>query len=233
MKTLLISSALVACTAGAATAQITFATGRVDASYFQYSNNPGVYAYNLTGRAAVNIGQFGVQVDVANTSRVFSGLSFDQYSAGLHAYKNLGNDGKFGVFAQRDRIDIFGLANNTNSAGVEAMMGFGAFNIEAAVGAARSSRSSTTYWVADIDAYYAISPSLEANIGALWFLSSNDPYYNIGLTYSPSSLPVSISASFTARAGLDDTYGINVSYSFGPSADERLFSTRETPIYLP
>ncbi len=233
MKNLLISTAMLACAASAASAQITFASARVDASYFQYSNDPGVYSYNFAGRAAIDIGQFGVQVDAVSAAKVYPVISLDQYSAGLHAYKKLGNGGKVGVFALTSRIEVFGRANITNAAGVEAMMSFGAFDVEASVKASRSTRSTTTYWVADIDAYYAITPTLEANIGALWFLSASDPYFNIGLTYSPSSLPISIGASFTARSGLNDTYAINLSYSFGPNSDDRLFATRQTPIYLP
>ncbi len=232
MKNLFIATTLVAGMASAASAQMTFETGSVDVNYFTYDGIPGAYTASLGVRGAYNIGQFGLQLDGSVLSIYVLGSSVEDYSAGIHLTKTLGNGVKLGAYTAVDEFSVF--STTLYGFGAEAMASFGALDLEAAITATTDfGPGSNTLWIADIDAYYQVSPSLELNIGTMQFLGKGVAFevYSVGLDYAFANTPLTIGAEYMTRQG-NGIFNINASYAFGPKSDERLFGSRQYPLYI-
>ncbi len=232
MKTISISAAVLAIAASTASAQMTFDTGSVDLNYYGYDGLPGISSLGFGVRGAYSIGQLGLQFDGSILSFSAFGSSIEDYSAGIHLNKQLGNGTKIGVHIAADNFTL--LSSPIYAFGAEGMVSFGSLEVEAAITATTDfSPGSNMIWIADIDAYYEISRSLELNIGTLQLFSNGLAIesYSVGLNYSLSNIPLTVGASYLTRQG-NGIYNISASYAFGPKSEERLFSSRQYPLYI-
>ncbi len=232
MKYALVSAVILTIAAGTANAQMSFETGKIDFNYYGYEGSPGVSTFILGGRGAYSLGQMGLQFDASALSIGDSISSIQEYSTGIHLYKQLASGSKIGGYAGANAFSISG-SGSIFSAGAEGIASFGALDVEAAIGVFAISTATSNYWSADIDAYYALTPAIELNAGTLILMSGGGSasIYNLGASYTLPGIPLSIGATYLTSAGLN-VYSINASFSFGPKPKERLFNSRIFPLYM-
>lgn len=234
MKSILLTSTILAAMAGAASAQVSFSSASIDLSYLTTADSSLAYA-GFGGRADYDIGQFGLQLDGSANGIMNAGLPLEVYNAAAHIYKPFGNGTKVGGFVVLDSLYFIGTKTNIYSVGVEGMMTFGALDIEASIANIYFSGPTNNAWFAEVDAYYSISQAIELNAQATSFFSSGGAptnTYSLGVNYTMASVPISLGANYQfANGGGDSFIEVVASYAFGPSSDERLFSNRVYPIF--
>jgi len=234
MKITLVSAAVLAVTASTANAQMTFESGSIDLGYYAYQGVPGLSTLTFGARGDYSIGPIGLQLDGSGILVRTTVDSLQTYSVGGHVYKELANGSKIGAYATYEFLPELS-PNRMYAVGVEGIASFGPFDIEAAIGATSDATGGSfgTVWAADVDTYYEISPSLEVNVGILYLFGNftNITVYNAGLNYTLANIPVTIGASYLNRGG-SSSFNVNASFVIGPKLDERLFSSRQYPLYI-
>ncbi len=230
MKNLLPFTLLATLAAGTASAQLAFESGSIDAAYYPLSGTDFV-GYALGVRGDYQLGGLGVQLDGSAT--LFNGVGDDvtEYSIGLHAYKALPSGAKFGAFVG---LDSFFYATPFKNFGAEAMVSLGSVDMEASVGRVYLDNFNNGVWIANLDAYYEISPAIEVSAGAIIFFDAEieSTFYTIGAEYTLPNMPLSIGAQYLTDGEGTDDINIVASFAFGPKTDERLFSGRAYPLYI-
>jgi len=233
MKNKILAIVLASSIAGTASAQMAFQSGVIDFSYADDQFAPGVVSLGFGGRADYDIGSFGVQLDgSANVLTDFTN-SFSVYSVGIHVNKTLNNGTKLGGFAGVDTISLFGLTDNIYNIGAEAMMSFGAADVEVAIVGLFADNLGDANWRAKIDVYYGISRAFEVSLGVNYWLDGGPgaALFTIGADYQLPNMPISIGAKYYFVDGFDRLEFV-ASYEFGNPDNQRLFQKRVLPFFF-
>lgn len=234
MKSILLTSTILAAMAGAASAEVSFGSAIIDVSYLTPTDSSFSFG-SFGGRADYDIGQFGLQVDGSASMIISTGLPFELYSAAAHVYKPLGNGAKVGGFASFDSFYIFGISTSIYSVGAEGMMSFGALDIEASIANIWVGGTTSSAWFAAVDAYYSVGQAIELRGGvSSLFVSAGTTTttYTVGAQYTMASIPLSLGANYQFDNGWGSEFvEIVASYAFGPRSDERLFSNHNYPVF--
>ena len=219
MKKLLVSSAVVALlSAGAASAEVAFEKGTIGVD-LGFIDGEDVTLFDVDARIAFTTGSFGFQIDSGMMGITdFSDMeSFGTF--GLHFYKNTANGAKFGAY----------LANTyfINQVGVEAIVPFGALDIEASLGMLGEDFGSSDLYQATFDVFYGVSENIELNAGVDHLFDDSDSVtiYRVNGTYMIPNSDVAVTVGYEDIDG-ESIINAGVSWSFGPNQDTRLFGDR-------
>jgi len=233
MKNKFISIALASCLAGTASAQMAFQSGVIDFSYGDIELEGPAVILNFGGRADYDIGAFGLQIDGSALIIADFPDSVEQYSIGVHVNRTLSNGIKLGGFAGVETLSLSGPYFTIYNVGAEAMMSFGAFDVEAAIGNFFGNEIGDIFWRAEVDLYYEISPAFEISLGVdqLFNAGFTNTFYTAGASYQLPNMPLSIGAKYYAADGFDRIEFV-ASYEFGDPNNERLFQSRSFPLFF-
>ena len=231
MKSLALTSALIALCAPVAQAQSVFSGGEISLTFADVQNPsvPSSYReYVLSGRGLLQFDALDLQVDGRLAHDVFAATTSTASVFGLHASRALGNGLRGGVYATYSNPSGFAFVGG----GIEGQWQAGGFSAEAYLGAYRYAASTPA-----TRAGLALSYDTASGLGLFAGVNHIDYHapgaiapvtaYDYGLSYQFGSAPLRLSLSQKRWAGSSSySTALTVSYALGGGSDG-LFAARD------
>ncbi len=225
MKSLLLATAAALTFAGAAQAQVSFVKGQASLSFGAFSTADDDLQSEVIGRAAFEVGNFGFQLGgelfFFNAART----SIDFTSYDLRAYRKTANGNKFGAYIGNNGI-ILGFGDDASPVyGAEAMLGFGAVDVEISVG----SLGISSIVDASLNVYFDVTDNIEISASYITYFGDTIEFdlFGVGAAYQfgNSGYSAFVNYATTSTASVQ-SINIGLSWEFGPNTNERFFSKR-------